>query len=527
MEVKQNTLGQRQTFSNTHYPRNYEEVKGLLAAFYDAKQPYSVVSTGNNWGYGCDHSHEDVEHHVNLSRMNRIIHFDEVDGLITIEPGVTYGQLHRFLKNKKSKWITPVHGGGPECSVIGNAIERGYGITPITDHFQAVQSLRALLPNGKLYQSPLYSIGLRKLGKLFRNGIGPYLDGVFTQSNLGVVTEMTIRLAPASEHLELFFIDVKESELEASVEMIKTFKRKFKGTVGGINLMNTERVISMLSEYPREGIQKREPLSEDFIRMKARKHLIAPWTMVGALYGEKSVVKAVKKLVKKDLRKLKGKKVFLGKTKIELIKKIASVLPGGLGSSLEKTAESLEGLFNILNGVPQNTALKLAYWKNLSKAPDAPVLNPNADNCGLIWYAPLVEMNPQSVRDYVKMVKEVSLKFNITPLITLTTIDDLCFDSTIPILFNRDDVIDQKKAHEYFNALLETGKRNGFYPYRLGTNSMQSYLSALDEDYVSIMRSLKDAFDADDLLATGRYIPGKEFAQRLKAASSSSIGAKP
>lgn len=526
MEIKQNTLGQRQTFSNIHHPRTYEEVKALLSAFRDAKQPYSVVSTGNNWGYGCDHSHGEVEHHVNLSRMNRIIHFDKKDGLITIEPGVTYGQLHRYLENEGADWITPVHGGGPNCSVIGNAIERGYGITPITDHFQAVQSLRAILPDGKLYQSPLYSIGLRRLGKLFRNGIGPYMDGVFTQSNLGVVTEMTIRLAPKSEHLELFFIDVKEQELEAAVELVKTFKRKLKSTVGGVNLMNTERVISMLADYPEEDVKNRNPLSEEFIRLKAKKHLIAPWTMVGALYGEKSVVKAAKKIIKKELKPIKGKKVFLGKKKIGLIKKVANILPGSFGQDLQKTAKSLEGLFNILNGVPQNTALKLAYWKNLSANSDAPTLDPNKDNCGLIWYAPLVEMNPQNVREYVDMVKEVSNKFKITPLITLTTIDDLCFDSTVPILFNRDDIIDQKKAHEYFNALLETGKRKGFYPYRLGTNSMESYLSALDDDYVSIMRTLKDAFDQDNLFACGRYIPRSGLESAAESTASRSPRAK-
>ena len=96
----------------------------------------------------------------------------------------------------------------------------------------------------------------------------------------------------------------------------------------------------------------------------------------------------------------------------------------------------------------------------------------------------------------------------------------------MPILFNRDDVIDQKKAHEYFNALLETGKRKGFYPYRLGTNSMESYLSALDDDYVSIMRTLKDAFDQDNLFACGRYIPRSGLESTVESTASRSLRAK-
>ena len=35
----------------------------------------------------------------------------------------------------------PVTGAGPNCSLLANALERGYGITPPTDHFGAVTRL--------------------------------------------------------------------------------------------------------------------------------------------------------------------------------------------------------------------------------------------------------------------------------------------------------------------------------------------------------------------------------------------------
>lgn len=503
-----NTLGDLQNFTLTHYPTSAEEITKLVIDFNERREKFFAVSTGNNWGYGCDHSHQKTTHCLNLKHMNRILDFDEPNGLITIEPGVTYGQLAEFLKNKDSDWITPVHGGGPDCSLIGNTLERGYGITPITDHYQACQGLEAILPNGKKYNSSLKSIGQYKLDQLFRNGVGPYLDGIFTQSNFGIVTQMTLKLAPKSQKIELFFVDIREADLGSISLSIKILKQKLGTSLGGINLMNKERLLSMLVDYPQKDIKERKALSDDFVKSKVKEQMISDWTLVGAIYGDKEIVKAVKKIVKKELRYLNTRKVFINEGKINLLDKISRIFPTIFGRDIRSKVESLVGIINILNGIPQNTALKLAYWKNLNEAPDNN-LNPNRDNCGLIWYAPLVEMHVSKVLEYVKFVRDVSNRFNITPLITLTTVDDLCFDSTIPILFNRDDLEDQTRAHEYFNALFIEGREKGFYPYRLGTNSMPQFLDDLDDDYKKLLFDLKKVFDPNNLFAPGRYVPGE------------------
>jgi hypothetical protein len=505
--MDKNTLGDNNNFFNTFYPTNKTELRELIKKFNSSKESYFAISTGNNWGYGCNSANTKAQHCIQLSKMNQIIDFDNKKGLITLQPGVTYGQVSKFLSDRGDQWITPVHGGGVNCSIIGNTLERGYGLTPTTDHFQACQSLEAILPNGLTYQSPFQSMKLDKLGKLFRNGIGPYLDGIFTQSNFGIVTEMTVKLAPKSDAIELFFVNIKEDELKNAVKVIQKLKKELKNTIGGINLMNKERILSMLIDYPESLIKNRKPLSSEFIAEKAKEYITTDWTIVGSLYGDKKIVKAVKNIIKKELREITGRKIFLSQNKIRFLNRITNYIPRLFNIELKSNVDTLGEFLNILNGVPQDTALKLAYWKNLNKNIPDSNLNPNRDNCGLIWYAPLVEMTPNHVSNYVKFVNRVSEKYEINPLITLTTIDDLCFDSTIPILFNRDDELDQSRAHEYFNALLNEGKALGFFPYRLGTNSMQSFLNGIDSDYSKILASLKNAFDEEGLYAAGRYVP--------------------
>src|SRR5262249_43277345 len=136
---------------------------------------------------------------LDLSALTRIRRFEAESGVVTVEPGVTQGMLADFLTRGGHPFLVPVTGAGPNCSLVGNALERGYGITPYTDHFGAVLALEAVLPDGSLYRSPLSEL-VADDAPAFKWGIGPYLDGLFTQGGCGVVTSVTIALARVPPH---------------------------------------------------------------------------------------------------------------------------------------------------------------------------------------------------------------------------------------------------------------------------------------------------------------------------------------
>jgi 4-cresol dehydrogenase (hydroxylating) len=434
-----------------------------------------VYSRGNNWGYGCHAPSADGDFSIDLSLCNRIKDFDAYHGTITVEPGVSYGELARFLKENGDQWIAPVHGGGPNASVLGNAVERGYGITPHADHFGAVISLTALMQNGELYQRPFKILGLPKLDKLFKYGLGPYYDGLFTQSGIGIVTEITIRLAAKQKYVEMFYFQLKsETDLAGAVEAIKLSKRELGSLVGGINLINTERCLSMVLDYPLDKIKSGASLSDEETKRYAKEYQIPPWLIVGMLYGEKKIVKAAKAQVKDNFRNFKKRSIFFNSSNQKLFLILARVLEVIGKPSLGKGIKAMSQAFDVLLGTPNNVALKLAYWKNENKElVNQTELNPNRDDCGLIWYAPLVEMKGEIVTSYVQFIRESAKKFDVNSLITLTTVDDLCFDSTIPILFNQKNKVDTQRALEFYDYLLDEGRKKGFFPYRLSIESQK------------------------------------------------------
>ena len=136
-------------------PRSHEEVLRCIEAANVYKVRLYPISQGHNWGYGGATPVQDDSVVMDLSEMKRILDFDGELGIVTLEPGVTQAQLSAFLIESNDQYLSPVHGGGPQCSIIGNALERGYGLTPVVDHFAAVTSLRAVLGSGEEYCSCL------------------------------------------------------------------------------------------------------------------------------------------------------------------------------------------------------------------------------------------------------------------------------------------------------------------------------------------------------------------------------------
>src|SRR5205085_1690158 len=92
-----------------------------------------------------------------------------------------------------------------DCSLIGNAMERGFGHTPYGDHFANICGLEVVLASGKVIQTGFAGMPSAKAGPVYRWGAGPTLDGLFSQSNLGIVVGMTVWLMPAPAYFQAFF----------------------------------------------------------------------------------------------------------------------------------------------------------------------------------------------------------------------------------------------------------------------------------------------------------------------------------
>lgn len=484
------------------------------------------ISTGNNWGYGSILPASADVALMDLGELRAIIDFDPELGVVTLEPGVTQGMLAAYLDERGYSHMVPVTGAGPDCSILANALERGYGITPHVDHFAAVTDLEAVLADGSIYKSALREAGGDELARLYKWGIGPYVNGLFTQSGFGIVTRASIALVARPESTKVCLFSLADDTLlEPAAEKVRRLLHQLPGILGGVNLMNRHRVLAMTAPYPAASeLDDAGLMPPALVEQLGRAYQVAPWTGFMTLYGRRRVVQAAQREIRRELKGVASRLLFLSPTQARWLSSLARRLPGAMGDKLGRTAATLESSLQLVQGRPNETALPLAYWRSRLAQPERGC-NPARDRCGLLWYAPLIPMRPTDVRRFVRFAERELRAHRLEPLITLTSQGDRLFDSTVPLLFDLSNSSAASAASRTLEHLIAAGRDEGFYPYRLHVQSQAAHLARQTTSSDLIAR-LRQALDPQDLLAPGRYAR-RQDAQGVSLSGTASSKAAP
>jgi hypothetical protein len=153
------------------FPRSTEETVSLVTIASRHQIPLHPISKGKNWGYGDATPPGDGQVIVDFGRMNRILELNRDSAYVVVEPGVTQGQLARYLaENGGGLWMDST-GAGPEASLVGNALDRGFGHTRYGDHFQTFCGLQIVLADGRVLEI-IYDSGS---GTTRKTRVRPYL----------------------------------------------------------------------------------------------------------------------------------------------------------------------------------------------------------------------------------------------------------------------------------------------------------------------------------------------------------------
>jgi FAD/FMN-containing dehydrogenase len=457
------------------------------------------VSTARNWGYGSALPVADAVALIDMSRLQGI-EFDSELGVVTIEPGVTQRMLAEKLAGHP--YMVPTTGAGPNAGLLSNALERGYGITPHTDHFGALTDVEAVLADGNIYRSALREAGSEELARLFKWGIGPYVNGLFSQSGFGIVTRGTILLARRPETIKVCLFSLNDDLLlETAIERIRGILQTLPAIVGGLNLMNRHRVLAMTAPYPETSELGRDGLmTEQTVASLGRENKTQAWTGLATLYGTAGVVKAAQKEIRRRLRGV-AHPLFLTSGQVAFLTRATRFVGA---KRLSSKLAALHKAMPLFMGYPsEHVAMPLTYWRSRVPRPDVD-LDPSRDGCGLLWYAPLVPMRALDVRRFIDFAHSTLVTCGLEPTVTLTSQGDRLFDCTIPLLFDLRDEQAAAKAHECLARLTEDGRKLGFYPYRLHVDAMAAHAErhAASSDLIN---RLRQAWDPDDSIAPGRY----------------------
>ncbi len=242
-------------------PGNRDELQQCVQIANQYRIPLYPVSSGKNWGYGSRVPPADNCAILDLSRLNRILDFNEELAYVTVEPGVTQRQLHSFLQERKTGLWMDATGSSPDCSLIGNVMERGFGHTPMGDHFAHVCGLQVLLPTGEFIETGFAAFPDSRSAATSRWGLGPSLDGLFSQSNLGIVTQMSVWLMPAPEAFEAFFFRAEDpAGFTALINSLRDLRMK-DVLRSAAHVGNDYKVLAGLQQYPWTETGGKTPLS--------------------------------------------------------------------------------------------------------------------------------------------------------------------------------------------------------------------------------------------------------------------------
>lgn len=490
------------------FPYSAAEVAAVLRLASAHRVPVWPYSTGRNWGYGTTLAPDAGAIVLVLARMNRILEVNEELAYAVIEPGVTYAQLHAHLRAQGSRlWVDCIDG-TPHGSVIGNALDRGVGETPYGDHFGNLCGLEVVLPTGEIV-----AVGGSgpKTWHLHKWGVGPYLEGLFSQSNLGVVTRAGIWLMPAPEAYNAFVFELKDTRHFPAV--IDAFRElALAGVVTAkLHMINAVVSLTLLTQCRAEGLPTDAALTEGELAALTAKYRIAPWSCGGGLYGTAAQVRLQRRLLRRAVGRY-GKLLFIDDRRLALLERL--IAWSRAHPRVRRLAEALVGtslpvmeftpyVYDILRGVPTEHFVRHAWFRNRAPRPDADA-DPAADGCGLIWFAPILPMTGGEVTPYLEDCRRRFARHGFDFYCALLLMNPRAVIPLMAILYDRASAAQAERARALHDELTAAMQAAGYAPYRAGLLTWPR-LWANAPALAALNARLKAATDPAGVLAPGRY----------------------
>jgi (+)-pinoresinol hydroxylase len=442
-------------------PSTVEQVQAVVRTANRYRIPLYAISTGRNLAYGGSapvHSGSVV---LDLKRMNRVLEVDERNAYALVEPGVSYFDLHEHItKAKLDVWVDPPDPGWG--SVIGNALDGGGGWTayPFRDHFGSHCGMEVVLANGEIVRTGMGALPDSKTWQHNRWGYGPWVDGLFRQGNMGVVTKMGFYLMPRPEAMQSSTVQVMRDE--DLVPLLDTLNRlENQHVVNG----STSLFGGALGPAAATG---------------------APaWTVMVPIYGPEKVVRAQMEHCKEQFAKIPGSRFTEG----EMFR-----------TPLD--AATLNRVRKVSFGVPD-----LSTFAMLGRNPANP-----APPGGHIGFSPIIPRTGEAVLEYSRFYRENlasvseggSLRF-MGPVFMTNWERSLVAMIMFPI--GRDKELNAK-MRKAFERWVELAAARGWAEYRapaIFQDLVAKTYSYNDGSLNRLRETIKDAVDPNGILSPGRY----------------------
>ncbi|MGV2951402.1 FAD-binding oxidoreductase [Glutamicibacter sp. AGC46] len=458
-------------------PASTEEVQAIVKLATEHEVPLWTFSCGKNLGYGGPEPRDTGMVALDLSRMNRIIAVDDRLCYAVVEPGVTFFDLFEYIKERGLKvWMSvPALGWG---SVMGNMLDRGYGMTPLGDHVKSLCGMEVVMPDGDLVRTGMGAMDGTELGPIFQGGFGPTLDGLFTQSNYGVVTQVGLWLMPAP-HTYVngdIFVD-NEAHLPQLIDILTALRRE---EIIQNNALCGNVVRAATMRGSRADFWDGEGSIPDWRLEEMRQEFgIGQWNCKFAFYGDRELCERRLQIVKDRISVIPGARVD------------ARFYSGEEGLALQHEDIATQDRTQMA-GVPTLKPLSTVGWA--------------AENGGHIDAAPIIPARGELVAEFYQEAKKLYEKHGFDLYIGYHLYPRHMVHVTM-IFFERGNEEMLTRARALYSELLDAARARGYAPYRSHVDYMDRIADGFDFNGNAARRlqeKIKDALDPAGVLAPGK-----------------------
>jgi (+)-pinoresinol hydroxylase len=479
-------------------PYTVEQVQQIVRIANVYKTPIYTISTGKNLGYGGSAPVLSGSVVLDLKRMNRILEVNENNAYALVEPGVSYFDLYRYIQEKGLKlWIdVPDPGWG---SPVGNSLDRGGGylMAQYRNHFDSHCGMEIVLANGEIIRTGMGAMPGAKTWQEYKTGFGPWVDGIFSQSNFGVVTKMGFWLMPEPDaYLSGTVLVPRRDDLIPLVETLN-YLENTRVTNGMPDLGSPLLLIPMISEIAKwnEGGGPPPPdaelaallakgeggLSPD-LEQYALKKGVAYWSCKLSFYGAAKANAANWEFAQEKFSAIPGVKFVDGEA-----------------YKLPLTPEQREKVHKPQFGIPSLTMFSIG-----ARTPT----NPNPTN-GHMWFSPIIPRTGEAIFEANRVFAEAAKQFNL-PVLSFS-LPSCYWERAFIYIFAfpvTRDIETNKKNRAAFKHLVQMAAEHGWGEYR----TAPAYQSFIMDTYaynnhalLRFQETLKDAVDPNGILSAGRY----------------------
>ena len=475
-------------------PDSAEQVVELVKIANKYRIPIYPISTGKNLGYGGAAPSLAGSVVFDLKRMNRVIEIDERNGYVVVEPGVSYFDLYSYIQEKGLKlWIDcPSPGWG---SLVGNALDGGVGVTlaPYRNHFEAQCGIEVVLPNGKMMRTGMGAMPGAKTWQQFKAGYGPLIDGLFKQSNYGVVTKMGFWLMPPPENHATGVVTVpKFRDLIPLVDNIGRLEQS--KIIQGLWMLSSPTTgvrgdAAHMGDPPKIDPKiapiLNDPNGVDMEKLDAAAQSagVPFWACEFNLYGPKILIEAKWQCIRDAMEFIPGAEFKLNDIR-----------------SLPLPAEDVAKMFDTGPlGIPSLRTFGLGPMVSYD----------GEDVVGHIFFSPVIPRTGEAAIEAMDVFAGIARKYKLPgpPLQFPSSIFERAFLFAIGLPVTRSPVVNSK-LRDIIRELVAVSAERGWGEYRTAPAFydliMETY-SYNDHALRGLLETIKDAIDPNGIMSPGRY----------------------